>query len=338
MSGPLGEGGAPDGGAPEGGGEPAPLDIACRFTVEQQAVRGEFVRLGPAWLALREHVDYPAPVRRLLGEASAAAALLAATLKFDGELTLQWQGDGLVRLLVAQCTHDLRMRAVARFDAAAFADGAEPGFAALAGDGQLAVTLESGPTGSRYQGIVPLGGGSLSAALEQYFGQSEQLPTAVVLGADDACAAGLLVQRLPQSGGTVALGGSVAVDDEAARAARDAGSLRTFAAAQAALAGIAPDELLARPVEDLLRRACAGHDLRLFPSRPVQFRCRCSRERVAGMLRALGAEELDGIVAEQGAVTVTCEFCQRPWRFDAVDVSGLTGDAERRLPGSQIVH
>lgn len=337
MSGPLGEGGVPEGGAPEGGVAPASLDIACRFTVEHQAVRGEFVRLGPAWLALREHAEYPAPVRRLLGEASAAAALLAATLKFEGELTLQWQGDGLVRLLVAQCTHDLQMRAVARFDAAAFADGAEPGFAALAGDGQLAVTLESGPTGSRYQGIVPLGGGSLSAALEQYFGQSEQLPTAVVLGADDACAAGLLVQRLPQSGGATATA-AVAVDDEAARTARDAESLRTFAAAQAALAGIASDELLARPVEDLLRRACAGHDLRMFPSRTVQFRCRCSRERVAGMLRALGAEELDGIVAEQGAVTVTCEFCQRPWRFDAVDVSGLSGEVDRRPPGPSVIH
>jgi molecular chaperone Hsp33 len=323
---PQGLPGAPD--AADAGAVDA-VDAAFRFTVEHQAVRGEFVRLGPAWLALREHADYPAPVRRLLGEAAAAAALLAATLKFDGELTLQLQGDGAVRLLVAQCTHDLRVRAVARFDAARFEGGAEPAFAALVGDGQLVVTLESGQGGARYQGIVPLAGGSLAAALESYFGQSEQLPTAVVLGADDGRAAGLLVQRLPQAGGT---------ETEAPLAAREAEADRTLEDARLALAGIAADELLSRPVGELLRRACVGHDLRLQPPRAVGFRCRCSRERVAGMLRALGAEELDSIVAEQGAVTVTCEFCHRPWRFDAVEVSGLVDEAERRPPGSRALH
>jgi molecular chaperone Hsp33 len=323
---PQGLPGAPD--AADAGAVDA-VDAAFRFTVEHQAVRGEFVRLGPAWLALREHADYPAPVRRLLGEAAAAAALLAATLKFDGELTLQLQGDGAVRLLVAQCTHDLRVRAVARFDAARFDGGAEPAFAALVGDGQLVVTLESRQGGARYQGIVPLAGGSLAAALESYFGQSEQLPTAVVLGADDGRAAGLLVQRLPQAGGT---------GTEAPLAAREAEADRTLEDARLALAGIAADELLSRPVGELLRRACVGHDLRLQPPRAVGFRCRCSRERVAGMLRALGAEELDSIVAEQGAVTVTCEFCHRPWRFDAVDVSGLVDEAERRPPGSRALH
>jgi molecular chaperone Hsp33 len=323
---PQGLPGAPD--AADAGAVDA-VDAAFRFTVEHQAVRGEFVRLGPAWLALREHADYPAPVRRLLGEAAAAAALLAATLKFDGELTLQLQGDGAVRLLVAQCTHDLRVRAVARFDAARFEGGAEPAFAALVGDGQLVVTLESGQGGARYQGIVPLAGGSLAAALESYFGQSEQLPTAVVLGADDGRAAGLLVQRLPQAGGT---------ETETPLAAREAEADRTLEDARLALAGIAADELLSRPVGELLRRACVGHDLRLQPPRAVGFRCRCSRERVAGMLRALGAEELDSIVAEQGAVTVTCEFCHRPWRFDAVEVSGLVDEAERRPPGSRALH
>ena len=307
------------------------VDAAFRFTVERQAVRGEFVRLGPAWLALREHADYPAPVRRLLGEAAAAAALLAATLKFEGELTLQMQGNGAVRLLVAQCTHDLRVRAVARFDAARCGD-AEAGFAALVGDGQLAVTVEA-EGGARYQGIVPLAGSSLAAALERYFEQSEQLPTAVALGADDARAAGLLVQRLPQSGGRT--GGA---DAPGALAAREAEAAQTLADAREALSGIAADELLSRPLDGLLRRACAGHDLRLHPRRAVEFRCRCSRERVEGMLRALGAAELDQILAEQGSVTVTCEFCHRPWRFDAVDVTGLVGEAERQPPGSRALH
>ena len=198
-------------------------DVLRRFTVEHQAVRGRFVRLGSAWLALREHADYPEPVRRLLGEATAAAALLASTIKFEGELTLQMQGTGAVRLLVAQCTHDLKLRAVARFDAQRVAEG----FEALVGDGQLAVTLEA-EGGARYQGIVPLGGGSLAAALERYFEGSEQLPTAIALAADDSQAAGMLVQRMPQSGGRAA------ADDSASLAAREAEASATLEATREA--------------------------------------------------------------------------------------------------------
>ena len=304
-------------------GDPVGLDAVHRFTVEHQSVRGRFVRLGPAWLALREHADYPEPVRRLLGEAAAAAVLLASTIKFEGELTLQMQGTGAVRLLVAQCTHDLKLRAVARFDAQRVVEG----FEALVGDGQLAVTLEA-EGGARYQGIVPLGGGSLAAALERYFEGSEQLPTAIALAADDAQAAGLLVQRMPQSGGRAG------ADDAASLAAREAEASATLEATRDALAGLAADELLARPVDELLQRACAGHDLRLQPGQPVAFRCRCSAERVSGMLRALGEVELDGIIAEQGAVTVTCEFCHRPWRFEAREVAGLFGGAARPVDGS----
>ena len=313
-------------------GETLGVDAVHRFTVEHQAVRGRFVRLGPAWLALREHADYPAPVRRLLGEAAAAAALLASTIKFEGELTLQMQGSGAVRLLVAQCTHDLKLRAVARFDA----QRVEEGFEALVGDGQLAVTLEA-EGGARYQGIVPLGGGSLAAALERYFEGSEQLPTAVVLAADDAQAAGMLVQRLPQSGGRSDDRGGVgggSADAPSALAAREAEANATLEATRDALVAFAADELLGRPVEELLQQACAGHDLRLQPAQPVEFRCRCSAERVSGMLRALGEAELDGIIAEQGAVTVTCEFCHRPWRFEAREVAGLFGGADRPIDGS----
>ncbi|MFM7625934.1 MAG: Hsp33 family molecular chaperone HslO [Gammaproteobacteria bacterium] len=313
-------------------GDPVGLDAVHRFMVEHQAVRGRFVRLGPAWLALREHADHPAPVRRLLGEAVAAVALLASTIKFEGELTLQMQGTGAVRLLVAQCTHDLKLRAVARFDA----ERVEDGFEALVGNGQLAVTVET-EGGARYQGIVPLGGGSLAAALERYFEGSEQLPTAIALAADDAEVAGMLVQRMPQSGGQTggrSGGQGSSADAPSALAAREAEATATLEATRTALAGLAVGELLGRPVEDLLQRICAGHDLRLQPAQSVEFRCRCSVERVSGMLRALGEAELDGILAEQGAVTVTCEFCQRPWRFEAREVAGLFGGADRPVDGS----
>ena len=283
-----------------------------RFAVAHQAVRGEFVLLGPAWLALREHSDYPPAVRNLLGEAVVASVLLASTLKFEGELTLQMQGTGAVRLLVAQCTNDFKVRAVARFDAARFAEGdSAMDFSTLAGEGTIAVTVEADKRASRYQGIVPIDGVSLAASLEHYFANSEQLPTRIVLAADVAGAAGILVQRMPQAGG-----------------AQSGGASADAAAAESA------DELLARAPEDLMHRTFAGLDLRLFPAHEVQFRCRCDRDRVVSMLRSLGAAEVDSIIHEQGAVTVTCEFCHKPWRFDAVDTAELFGAAASHAPGS----
>ncbi|MFM8585493.1 MAG: Hsp33 family molecular chaperone HslO [Gammaproteobacteria bacterium] len=306
-------------------GEHRVIDLVQRFVVEQQSVRGQFVRLGPAWLALREHADYPEPVRRLLGEAVSAAVLLASTLKFEGELTLQLQGNGGVRLLVAQCTHDFRVRGVARFERERIADDAD--FASLAGEGTIVVTIETGKQASRYQGIVPIGGGSLAASLEHYFENSEQLPTRVVLGADDFGTAGLLVQRMPGQGGVAGEGLSLEAEAD-----------RTFAAACEAMVGVHSDELLVRPAAELMRRTFAGLDLRLHGSHAVNFRCRCSAERVEGMLRSLGASEVESIVTEQGQVTVTCEFCHKPWGFDAVDVSRLFGAAADQPPGSSAVN
>lgn len=294
------------------------FDLVRRFAVDQQTVRGQYVRLGPAWLALREHADYPPIVRRLLGEASAAAVLLASTLKFEGELTVQMQGDGPLRLLVAQCTHDFRIRGVARFDRARLEALSSPDFGALLGAGQLVVTVEAAAAASRYQGVVPIDPTSLADSLGRYFEQSEQLPTAVALAADDAGAAGLLVQRLPQAGGHV----SGVADESLAQQA--------FERARDTLASLAGDELLARPATELMQRSFAGLDLRLFEAQPVEFRCRCSEARVTDMLRSIGATEVQSILTEQGAVTVTCEFCHRPWRFDAVDVARLFG-----APGSQ---
>lgn len=306
------------------------IDLVQRFVVEHQSVRGQFVRLGPAWLALREHADYPEPVRRLLGEAVSAVVLLASTLKFEGELTLQLQGNGGVRLLVAQCTHDFYVRGVARFDRERIDDQAD--FAALAGEGTIIVTIETGKQASRYQGIVPIGGTSLAASLEHYFETSEQLPTGVVLGADDFGATGVLVQRIPGQGGRAGEGG--AIETESLEDLAD----RTFVAARTAIASVQTDELLVRPAEELMRRTFTGLDLRIHESHPVRFRCRCSAERVEGMLRSLGATEVDSIIAERGEVTVTCEFCHKPWRFDAVDVSRLFGAAADQPPGSSAVN
>jgi molecular chaperone Hsp33 len=294
-----------------------------RFIFEKRPVRGHWVRLGEAWSALRAHARYPPSVETLLGEAVAAAVLLAASLKFQGTLTFQLQGDGAVRLLVAQCTHDFRLRALARFEAAAVeaiprVAGRAAVFRELVGSGgRLTVTIETDEKGARYQGVVPLEGHSLGESLEAYFASSEQLPTRVLLAADASHGAGLLVQKLPGP------------DDE--------GSHASWVDAQRGIARLQASELLASPVEELLKRGFPEQDLRLFRSAPVRFECRCGEGRVATLLRALGEEEVRDVLREQGSVTVICEFCQRPYRFETPDVDALFNAGESS-PGADAIH
>jgi molecular chaperone Hsp33 len=298
-------------------------DRVRRFVLERHPIRGHSVRLASSWLGLREHQDYPPAVQKLLGEAVGAVVLLAATLKFDGVLTLQLQGKGLVNLLVAQCTHDFKVRGMARHQPLDPADGGSTaGFRSLAGDGQIIVTVEAADRASSYQGIVPITGDSLSESLEAYFIQSEQLPTRVMLEAGAAAVGGMLVQRMPGEGG---------------RKGVDPAALETaWMKADHAMAALAPAELLADDVEQRLVRMFGADEVRMFGGHAVQFECRCSRERVANMLRSLGVEEVRSVVEEQGAVTVTCEFCQRPYQFDAIDSEQLFTDAA--LQGSSSIN
>ena len=277
-----------------------------RFLLEAQPLRGNLVRLGQAWQELRAHRAYPPLVESLLGEAATAAVLLAATLKFSGTLTLQFAGSGRVRLLVAQCTDDFRLRAVAHHDLLA---GEVVDFATLVGSGRLAVTVQSDSSSAQYQGIVPLAGASLGECLEHYFDSSEQLPTRLKLAADGQRAAGILLQKLAEG----AAGG------EAAGAAVQ----ETWEDLQAGLDALPSTLLLAAAAEDVVLKVLGEHYCRLFGATPVHFACRCSPERVAGLVRALGPDEAHASLRDQGALTVTCEFCGRDYRYDAVDVEQL---------------
>jgi molecular chaperone Hsp33 len=287
-------------------------DRVRRFVLERHPIRGHDARLSRAWLELRAHQDYPPAVQQLLGEAVAAVVLLAATLKFDGTLTLQLQGAGLVNLLVAQCTHDFKVRAMARHSP--IGDGAA--FRSLAGDGQIIVTVEATDRASSYQGVVPITGDSLAESLEAYFVQSEQLPTRVVLAATPGVVAGMLVQRLPGEGG------KQAVDPAALESA--------WMKVDHAMAALTGQELLETDVEARLVKMFGDDEVRVFGPHEVRHECRCSRERVENVLRSLGADEVRSVIAEQGACTVTCEFCQRPYRFDAIDVEQLFTEAAPR--------
>jgi len=283
----------------------APGDLLHRFLFERLPVRGHLVRLDASWRAAIEHHAYPAAVAAALGEAMAASALMAGALKFEGRLSLQFEGPGPVRLLLAQCTHRHAIRGVARHDA--MPGGAE--LEGLFGEGQLAVTIEQDEGGERYQGVVPLVNARLSDCLEQYFDRSEQLPSRLLLAATPDRAAGLLLQR-------VALG-DAGVEMKRAEA-DDAWTRLGLLAATAS-----PKELFDLPCRELLRRLFPEDDIRLFEGTPVFFQCTCSRERVAGILQALGGPEVYALLEERGDVEVRCEFCNRAWRFDAVDVAGL---------------
>jgi molecular chaperone Hsp33 len=291
----------------------AEVDTLRRFVFERYPFRGQLVHLGPAWKAMMEHHDYPGHVRDTLGEAVAAAALLASTLKFHGLLTLQLRGAGPMHLMVVECTDGLALRAVARFrEPPATADLRE-----LSGDGTLTVTVENEGAANRYQGVVPLAGASMSDCLREYFESSEQLPTRLWLHADGENVSGLLLQRLPVTSKPTAVlesGAGFVSEDELEDAWRRV---------QLVADTVTGVELAELDDKKLLYRLFSEDDVRMFESTPVFFRCRCSRERVENMLRALGRSEVDSMVEEFGLVEVRCEFCSRAYRLDAVDCAAL---------------
>ncbi len=271
-------------------------DQLYRFLFENQHIRGEFVQLDATWHEVLARADYPAPVRNALGEAMAAAALLVATLKISGSLTMQIRGEGPMHLLVVQAFSDGSIRGLARWRGEILAGT----LSRLAGSGQLVMTIER-EEGERYQGIVPLAGEHLNEALQLYFAQSEQLPTRLWLSADGEAAAGLLIQALP---------GEREDEDSWNRVSRLGET-------------VTGEELRGLDVETLLRRLYHEETLRLFTPSPVQFRCTCSREKIINTLRRLGHAEMSGIIAERGQIDVDCEFCGARYSFDSVDVGAL---------------
>ena len=282
-------------------------DRLYRFLFEHLGIRGNLVHLDASWRAVLDAYAYPEGVRDILGEALAAAALLAATIKLDGSLILQAQGSGPLRTLVAQATSARTVRGLARFEGAVPATGDLP---ARFGEGRLVLTIERGQ-GEPYQGIVPLAGAGLPEAIERYFRDSEQLPTRLWLAADANRAAGMLLQRLPREDAP-----DPSTEDDWNRVGLIADTL-------------SPPELIGLPAEDLLHRLFHEDTVRLFEPEPMAFRCGCSRTRIEDMVRALGEGEALGLIAEQGAIEVTCEFCNRLYRLDAVDTSQLFAEASR---------
>jgi len=295
-------------------------DSLHRFLFEQYPIRGHLVHLDAAWRALIEHREYPSAIRDTLGEAVAASLLLAATVKFEGVLSLQLQGAGPMHLMLVQCTSGLGVRGLARYRDAEAA-GLER-IADLIGDGNLTVTLETDAGAQRYQGIVPIAGERLAEVLQGYFENSEQLPTRLWLHADAQGVSGMLLQKLP-GGSSFAAADEAVIEDAWRRVQLIAETLTS-------------EELRTLADAEILRRLFNEDDVRLFEPSPVYFRCRCSRERVAGMLQGLGEAETRAVLAERGEVEVRCDFCNRAYVFDAVDITQLFKAADFRDSGSRV--
>jgi molecular chaperone Hsp33 len=271
-------------------------DILRRFLFEDLGVRGEWVILTASWRAAKRHQQGPQNAQQLLGQALAAVVMLSATVKFNGSMILQAQGDGGLKTLVAQSKHDRKIRGLLRCNEQASTGSLET----LFGQGRLVLTIES-DNAQPYQGIVPLQGKNLAAALRTYFEQSEQLKTRLWLFANETQAAGLFLQELPSQNTCIA-------DWERIEMLADT---------------VTGQELLELDCENLLHRLFNEEKVRLFDAEPVAFQCACSRPRIERTLRAMGREELEDILLEHGTIQVGCEFCSEQYLFDNIDIESL---------------
>ncbi|MDB5797690.1 MAG: hslO [Paucimonas sp.] len=288
-------------------------DTLQKFMFDESVVRGEMVELADTWRQVQSRRQYPQPVRALLGEMLAAAALLSANLKFDGAVIMQVHGDGPVNLLVVECNAGLQLRATAKFAPdAEIPDGA--GLRALVnqhGNGRFAITLDPRnklPGQQAYQGIVPLDGDSVAEVIENYMLRSEQLDTKLWLAADDHVSRGVLLQKLPGEGGSGIAG--------------DAGQEDWIRAVTLA-STLGPAEMLQADIKTLMHRLFWEERIRLFDPRHPSFHCSCSRERVGNMLKMLGRPEIDSALEELGSLSIDCDFCGQHYQFDAVDCAQL---------------
>ena len=273
-------------------------DTLHRFIFENMPVRGILVQLNDTWTSLQGRKNYPDPLQLYLGEFVAANALLAATLKLEGSLIMQVQGDGPVHLMIMECTSNNHLRGIAKFKEPLNGSSLQD----LFGDGRLAITIDNQKSSERYQSIVSLEGNSIKVALESHLKQSEQLDTVLFLATDKHNACGLLLQKLPGEFDTN--------KDDWNRVTQLASTIKN-------------DELFTLNADEIIHRLFNEDDVRLFEPESYRFNCTCSRERVANMLVTLGQDEVKDIIREQGSIDIDCEFCNEHYSFDEVDSKEL---------------
>ena len=275
----------------------ASSDSFNRFIFEEHDIRGELVQLAASYLDVINKKDYPDAVAALLGESMAAAVLLSGTLKFDGILSLQAKSTGPISLLMAECNQHRHIRAIAQWHQYQYADC----FQSQLSNGQLAITIDP-KQGQRYQGIVPMEQNTLAQCLENYFAQSEQLETLILLFADEEKAAGLMLQKLPQAKNK---------DEDAWNRLCQLAQSVTF------------DELKSLDAQEVIHRLFHEETVRLYPSEPVIFKCSCSRERSANAIKSLGKADAYALLAQQKSIDIDCQFCNEHYKFELKDIDTL---------------
>lgn len=292
-------------------------DKLHRFLLENLHVRGEWVKLDTAWQEILKTSSYPKPIQTLLGEATAAIALLAASLKFKGSLVLQMNDTYPVNMFVVQAKSDGSVRAIARWEGGI---GDQATFGDLFRDenkqshmASMVISVEQEDSTERYQSIIALQGNSIAETLSAYFEQSEQLPTHFFLSANEESAAGFMLQSLPSE-----------FESE--------GWNHALTLAKT----ITNDELLDLTVEELLHRLYHEEDLRLYDPEEIHFKCTCSQQKIDNMIRSLGEKEADSVIQEKGNISIDCQFCNQRYELDAIDVRRIF--TEIGNPGTGNLH
>ncbi|MFM5049956.1 Hsp33 family molecular chaperone HslO [Aeromonas veronii] len=284
-------------------------DLLYRYLFEEYEVRGELVQLDHTYRHVVEAQNYPVQVQKLLGELLVATSLLTATLKFEGSITVQLQGDGPVRLAVINGDHNQQLRGVARFEGELPSDGK---LQSLIGNGQLIITITP-EQGERYQGIIALDADTLAGCLEHYFARSEQLATKLWIrtGYHEGAprAAGIMLQELP---------------------AQSEDHSNDFDHLTQLTSTIKDEELFGLQAEEILYRLYHQDKVRVFDPQAVEFRCTCSRERCEGALLQIEKEEVMEMVQELGKIDMHCDYCGAQYQFNGIDVETLFS----RAPGN----
>ncbi len=287
-------------------------DTLHRFIFDDTDVRGNVVHLSKTFNEVLQHHQYPATIRHMLGELMAASALLIATLKIEGgALVLQIQGKGAIQLLVVECklasgAEIISMRATATIaENTGDSDLAHLSFAELVGAGHFAITLDPQNGSQAYQGIVPIEGKTIAEILQNYMQRSEQIDTRIWLASNDHTAAGMLLQKLPQTNS----------ED------KDAWNRLIHLADT-----VEQQELLSEDSRTLLFKLFNQENVRVFKAQHVQFNCSCSQHSVGNMLKLLGRDEAQSILDEHGKIEVNCSFCNQQYTFDSIDIKQLFDD------------
>jgi len=276
-------------------------NVLNRYLFEDLSVRGELVQLDKAYQQIITSKEYPAPIQTLLGELLVATTLLTATLKFEGSITMQLQGDGPVSLAVINGDNNQKIRGVARWEGDIAQDA---GLHDLMGKGHLVITIEP-KKGERYQGVVGLEGNDIAEVLESYFLRSEQLKTRLWIrtGEQDGQphAAGMLLQVVPDGTGTP----------------------EDFEHLEQLTNTVKNEELFTLQANELLYRLYNQEQVKVFEPQPVEFRCGCSRDRSGAAIVTVDRNEINDILAEEGSVSLHCDYCGTTYSFNSAEVEEL---------------